>query len=558
MYRKPADRLFEAQQGLPQPNLGSDSLEFSALTTFNREAVLSKFLPSFDGFGRKTASKATAESQAAAAAAAATAAAAAAANKPGKLSSAALASANERRVQQATQQQSSADRLEEYRRLAREEQRLSRAARQEQSKLNGLWDAASRVVRHRRQRFAPHLAGSARQRNAAWRNASNSAARTEGKRRATSALIADPPLSLIREGLAEGYTDELQGILQSVPEPFMQLLRGVFAAQDDDADGLLTIEQLRRAVLGLGLADTPDTLERFVKLSKHKPLVDAVSFVYVIAMLTNHDGGSGAGGAAAGAGGGAGSPRGAAAAGAVVPSTAGSSSSSSSSWLPVATAPPALPQDCAAEVLEVLETVREWVTTAELNSHPLNSSQQHLRRQQQQQPPRAGAAWDRRESSNSDGGGGGGGDAGAPGVIETDMLRHVLRVHTGTQLSANEIEDFMNYAQGVMRAQDAQRQEVGARRRAAGAATATTKTTMASTASTAQRGGGYGSTGAGASRRFGGGGGGGGGGGRRENDGGNEAGEAAAEEGAAAATMNLDRLIHHLVDYSGSASPYLL
>ena len=79
--------------------------------------------------------------------------------------------------------------------------------------------------------------------------------------------------------------------------------------------GLLTIPQLRRAVLGLGLSDTADTLDRFVKLSKHKPLVDVVSFVYVAAML-----GEG---------------------------------------------PAESPDDCAEEVLEVLETVRDWVSTAE-------------------------------------------------------------------------------------------------------------------------------------------------------------------------------------------------
>lgn len=87
-------------------------------------------------------------------------------------------------------------------------------------------------------------------------------------------------MSLIKEGLQAGYTDESNTTLkipQHASDDYLQQLRGIFASHDHDQDGLLNIEQLRRALLGLGLADTPQTLERFVKLSKHKPKVCCIA-----------------------------------------------------------------------------------------------------------------------------------------------------------------------------------------------------------------------------------------------------------------------------------------
>lgn len=435
MYRtarlqKPADRLFE-QHSVPQPShTGSDALEFSALTTFNRDAVLSKFLPSFDDFGRPVANRKRTPGAAAAAAAAAEVGSANAgavksdASKP-------RAQDNTSRILYATRQDSSAERLEQFRQRAREEERLHRTARRERSKVDGLWDAASRVVRHRRQEVPAHLMSSKR-REAQRRAESNGASRSEVKRRATAALIADPPLSLIKEGLEAGYTNQLSQIFARVPEAFMQQLRGVFAAHDDDNDGLLTIDQLRRAVLGLGLSDTPDTLERFVKLSKHKPLVDVVSFVYVVAMLGD--------GAAS------------------------------------------RPDDCALEVLEVLETVRAWVTASEGGQSKPNSAGH--RELKQSQPP---------ASAND------------PLVanIDSDMLRHVLRVHTGTQLSSNEVDDFMVYAETLLQAKQTQRQ----------------KTALNNTLSQPP---------------------------------------IVSDESTGQKKLSLDQLIHHLVDYRSSDSPFII
>ena len=229
--QKPADRIFE-KHGVPQPShLGSDSLDFSALTTFNREAVLSKFLPSFDDFGRRPAAPAGGSRDRAAAAAtleAAAAAAAAATTQPlsaTKQSRAAIASQNEDRIHQATRQRTSADRLQQYRQRAREEQRRNRTARREQSKLDSLWDAASRVVRHRRKQSPyPDMPGTAAQENRRRRAVAGSASRTEGKRRATSALIADPPLSLIKEGLEAGCVDVIVFALVARPCCFGSLL----------------------------------------------------------------------------------------------------------------------------------------------------------------------------------------------------------------------------------------------------------------------------------------------------------------------------------------------
>ena len=65
-----------------------------------------------------------------------------------------------------------------------------------------------------------------------------SASRSEGKRRATEALISDPPLSLVKEGLQAGYTEDLENISSEIAsEALLQQLRGVFAAHDDDNDG---------------------------------------------------------------------------------------------------------------------------------------------------------------------------------------------------------------------------------------------------------------------------------------------------------------------------------
>jgi hypothetical protein len=204
---KPADRLFEQRGAVPQPQpLRSndddgygggknnnnrnnhnhyyddyeddedDDAQFKP-STFNREAVLSKFLPAFDIFGRRLPAEADPDSSSAAAAAGDGGAFSSGSfaphgggaagvgadgggggssssrrNHPNSSSS--LASDNEQRIQEATRLGNSLQRLEAFRRRARAEERLHHAARQEQAKVDGLWDAASKVVRHRRHPYA--------------------------------------------------------------------------------------------------------------------------------------------------------------------------------------------------------------------------------------------------------------------------------------------------------------------------------------------------------------------------------------------------------------------
>lgn len=153
------DNLF-SQGSVPQPNnLNSDSIDFAALTTFDREAVLSKFVPGLEEFGAKHNSDSTAK--------AIHSAEAGLGNssqndgdlkKKKKLSSDELFTSRTNTMKKATQSQTSKDRLKKYRRQARDEEQRNRTARAEQTKLNAFWDAASRIVRHKRYPYTLHSA----------------------------------------------------------------------------------------------------------------------------------------------------------------------------------------------------------------------------------------------------------------------------------------------------------------------------------------------------------------------------------------------------------------
>ena len=86
-----------------------------------------------------------------------------------------------------------------------------------------------------------------------WRNGMNGGFKKGAKRRATNAFMDDPTMKTTR-------SDEVTGTLEEVE---LQMLRGIFAAHDENKDGIINKSQLAEALVSLGFSPSEKLMTKF-------------------------------------------------------------------------------------------------------------------------------------------------------------------------------------------------------------------------------------------------------------------------------------------------------
>lgn len=91
------------------------------------------------------------------------------------------------------------------------------------------------------------------------------------KRRATNAFLSDPTMKLTMEGVkSKQTTDPTESKPAQLEEVELQMLRGIFAAHDENKDGIINKSQLAEALVSLGFSPSEKLMTKFfLENAKH-------------------------------------------------------------------------------------------------------------------------------------------------------------------------------------------------------------------------------------------------------------------------------------------------